>query len=216
MIRKLHFLSLCVGFVGALGCGSHKADSGSAGAAGGLGSTAGTTGVAGTSGINTGTAGSTAGSSAAGTGAASSDAGANNPFNIVCDTTKTSAAMCGTTACPALPAMASQTCQINCCVNHECGTQNALTSPVAYTTQCAPPPKADLRCPSETVNGTKLTGCCNTMNQCGLITMGGGGGGLGGGGGGTSRCQLRQNVRGAMLMAQACTPDGGTGTDAGE
>ena len=139
-----------------MGCGSDdeggsdgkdaSADTGGSSGTGGTGGTGGTTG--GTGGMDSGI--------------------------MSCDTTVVSATTCGTETCPAVNAtLARFTCQVNCCVNDQCGQRFASTDPTRAT-QCALAAQPDTRCEDFTVTGTFMgnqtyTGCCTDTNQCGGI-----------------------------------------------
>jgi len=88
----------------------------------------------------------------------------------MCDSTAMSVTSCGSNTCPALGSDAASTCTINCCtVDQRCGTRSADTRIEQISTACTPPAVTDSRCPSVSVLGTTLPGCCTGQGTCGSI-----------------------------------------------
>lgn len=87
----------------------------------------------------------------------------------MCDTTARSETSCGGTSCPALPDNAATTCTINCCSSDEqCGTRVTDTRiQQLIGSTCNVPVPPDDRCPSVTLAGVTLAGCCDTQGNCG-------------------------------------------------
>lgn len=76
--------------------------------------------------------------------------------------------MCGTAACPMVPASLSAICVQTCCTaTSECGTKNA-----AMAAECAAPVGNTTMCPNEMIMGNMVSGCCMpNSNECGIVNI---------------------------------------------
>lgn len=98
----------------------------------------------------------------------------NMALTPMCDSSAVSETKCGSTDCPALPDNASASCTINCCSpEQKCGTRIADTRIQQFLgTQCVATAEPDMRCPTTTVVGQSLVGCCDPQGNCGQILFG--------------------------------------------
>jgi hypothetical protein len=129
-------------------------------------------GAAGSAGSVSGEGGSSgAGGAAGAAGAASIPDLITMLTTPMCDATAQSETSCGGTTCPALPDNASMTCTINCCVaDGQCGTRVADTRiQQLLGSTCLAPVVTDSRCPSTTILGMTLVGCCDSQGVCGQV-----------------------------------------------
>ena len=112
----------------------------------------------------------TGGTTATGTAGAPSLTDLINMFTApMCNESATSETSCGDMTCPELPSNAEMSCTINCCTADEtCGTRSAdLRIEQFLGSTCLAPVEPDDRCPSVTILGNTLPGCCDAAGNCG-------------------------------------------------
>jgi hypothetical protein len=90
---------------------------------------------------------------------------------VACDSTVKSEISCGGSMCPAQPASAATTCTATCCTaDGKCGTRSTATlNGQAVADYCIASAVADARCPSSSLGGTTLVGCCDALGRCGQL-----------------------------------------------
>jgi hypothetical protein len=92
-------------------------------------------------------------------------------FQLMCDAKVESVASCGANTCPALAGAVASSCTVNCCTaDGQCGTR--VTDPRYSALGCVAPLQtvpADPRCPTTTMFGVALAGCCDAQGHCGQV-----------------------------------------------
>jgi hypothetical protein len=116
---------------------------------------------------------------AAGNGAAAGSGGAAGAPSLVdtltmltmpmCDTSVTSESSCGSSDCPDVSSSAATMCTVNCCTTDQrCGTRNVDQRLEMFLgSTCTAAALPDARCPSTTIIGMTLPGCCDPQGRCG-------------------------------------------------
>jgi hypothetical protein len=89
---------------------------------------------------------------------------------LSCDPSVESASSCGTNTCPALPVGSGASCLVNCCTSDDhCGTRIADPRYDSLGCIAVASTATDPRCPSVTMFGLSLPGCCDAQGQCGQV-----------------------------------------------
>jgi hypothetical protein len=90
---------------------------------------------------------------------------------VACDTTVKSEISCGGSMCPPLPASAAATCSATCCTaDAKCGTRSTATlNGQSVGDFCIASALPDARCPSSSLGGMTVAGCCDGLGHCGQL-----------------------------------------------
>src|SRR5688572_14449679 len=176
-------ICLAVAAGGAHGCGAGDGGSGAESAGGGAGGTS----AGGASAVAPGSSGTT-----------STGVGGNSPFGS-CPGDQ-SPASCGGAPCAPIDEQAALLCTQGCCtLEGTCGTFNALRGTACVDVSGGD----DHACPTETVFGANVPGCCfEGSNQCGVLDVTGLIGQAAGAD--ANNCVLRANVSVVSLAPLSC------------
>jgi hypothetical protein len=90
---------------------------------------------------------------------------------VACDSTVKSEISCAGSVCPPLPATAAATCNATCCTaDAMCGTRSTATlNGQSVGDICLANAVPDARCPSSSVGGASVAGCCDALGRCGQL-----------------------------------------------